>query len=104
VVATKWYTSGRSLGAGEGWSYDVPIFSKGEKTVPSGSGKRLIGRTLPPGWSAEQYGDQQVGPEQFIWHGNDTIIYAKNIIDDGEYQYSKGRPSFLKLGALPCSD
>jgi hypothetical protein len=90
IVSTKWYTSSRSLGAGEGWTYEVPSFDGEEHLVAPGSGKRLIGRTLPPGWSAEQYGDQQIGPEQFIWRGNDTVIFAKNVIDNGEYTYSKG--------------
>ena len=88
VVATKWYTSSRSLGAGEGWEYEVP---NTRSAVPAGSGKRLVGRTLPAGWSADQYGDQQVGPEQFIWLGEDALIYSMNVVDmDGSYTYSKG--------------
>ena len=89
VIATKWYTSGRSLGAGEGWEYDIPTnFSD---KIKVGSGKRLVGRTLPPGWGPSEYGDQQIGPEQFIWSGNDSVIYAKNMIDtDGQWTYSKG--------------
>jgi hypothetical protein len=90
VIATKWYTSGRSLGAGEAWTYELPSPDAKENVIMAGSGKRLIGRTLPPGWSASQYGDQQIGPEQFIWHGEDTIIYSKNIVDDGVFTYSKG--------------
>ncbi|KAI0345072.1 hypothetical protein BDW22DRAFT_1370795 [Trametopsis cervina] len=86
VVATKWYTSSRSLGAGEGWEYDLPST---KETIAAGSGKRLVGRTLPTGWSAEQYGDQQIGPEQFIWRGNDSVIYAKNVADDSTFSYSK---------------
>ncbi|KAF7790973.1 hypothetical protein EIP86_001932 [Pleurotus ostreatoroseus] len=88
VIATKWYTSGRSLGAGEGWEYDIPTnFSD---KIKVGSGKRLVGRTLPPGWGPSEYGDQQIGPEQFIWSGNDSVIYAKNVIDtDGQWTYSK---------------
>ena len=88
VIATKWYTSGRSLGAGEGWEYDIP--SSGA-TIEAGSGKRLVSRTLPLGWGPQQYGNQQVGPEQHIWHGEDTIIYSKNVQDtNGQYTYSKG--------------
>lgn len=88
VVATKWYTSARSLGAGEGWEYEVSTESA---KISVGSGLRLVGRQLPAGWSADQYGDQQVGPEQFIWKGEDSLIYAKNVIDaDGQYTYSKG--------------
>ena len=89
VVATKWYTSSRSLGAGEGWEYDVPALGESEP-IGVGRGKRLVGRTLPSGWSPEQYGEQQIGPEQFIWKGNDTLIYSKNVAEDGTFSYSKG--------------
>ncbi|TFY58581.1 hypothetical protein EVJ58_g6333 [Rhodofomes roseus] len=88
VIATKWYTSSRSLGAGEGWEYDVP--TPGESVrIKAGDGKRLVGRTLPLGWSPEQYGEQQIGPEQFIWRGDDTLIYSKNVAEDGAFSYSK---------------
>lgn len=51
----------------------------------------MVGRTLPPGWGPEQYGDQQIGPEQFVWFGEDTLIYSKNVKDtNGQYTYSKG--------------
>lgn len=87
VIATKWYTSGRSLGAGEGWEYPLP--SKGEQ-ISVGSGRRVVGRQLAAGWGPEDYGDQQIGPEQFIWAGNDSLIFAKNVRDvDGTFQYSK---------------
>ncbi|KDQ62649.1 hypothetical protein JAAARDRAFT_171198 [Jaapia argillacea MUCL 33604] len=97
LIATKWYTSSRSLGAGEGWEYPVPILSttRPARSDPTpeigvGSGRRLVGRTLPAGWSSEQYGDQQIGPEQFIWKGDDELIYAKNIRDvGGSFTYSK---------------
>ncbi|KAJ3550145.1 hypothetical protein NM688_g5104 [Phlebia brevispora] len=88
VIATKWYTSGRSLGAGEGWEYNVP--KNFSSKIEAGSGKRLIGRTLPPGWGPSDYGDQQIGPEQYIWSGNDSVIYSKNVIDtNGQWTYSK---------------
>ncbi|KAF5379918.1 hypothetical protein D9757_007232 [Collybiopsis confluens] len=86
IVATKWYTSERSLGAGEGWEYPVPSI---ESNVKTGAGKRVIGRTLPRGWSPSQYGDQQIGPEQFIWNGQDGLIYSKNVIDESAFEYSK---------------
>ncbi|OJT07280.1 hypothetical protein TRAPUB_1877 [Trametes pubescens] len=89
IVATKWYTSSRSLGAGEGWEYPIPDVGTKSKTITAGSGERLVGRTLPPGWGPERYGDQQVGPEQFIWKGNDTLIYSKNVVDNGAWTYSK---------------
>jgi hypothetical protein len=91
VIATKWYTSTRSLGAGEGWEYPLPDANTSYHKIEIGSGKRLVGRTLPSGWTAEQYGDQQIGPEQFIWWGNDSLIFAKNVADmHGQFTYSKG--------------
>lgn len=68
--------------------------------VELGSGKRIVGRTLPAGWDAEQYGDQQIGPEQFIWRGEDALIYAKNVADDGAFAYSKGMYGPLAPRAL----
>ncbi|KAJ7043643.1 hypothetical protein C8F04DRAFT_1366688 [Mycena alexandri] len=88
VIATKWYTSSRSLGAGEGWKYPVPDFTD-NGTISVGSGARVLGRTLPLGWTNEQYGEQQIGPEQFIWRGEDSVIFSKNIRDDHEFSYSK---------------
>ncbi|CAA7266376.1 unnamed protein product [Cyclocybe aegerita] len=93
VIATKWYTSSRSLGAGEGWEYSVPSLEDIRKQKPPrievGSGKRVVSRSLPLGWTSERYGDQQIGPEQLIWHGGDSIIYAKNIRDPNQFTYSK---------------
>ncbi|KAI8999066.1 hypothetical protein BD414DRAFT_476891 [Trametes punicea] len=90
VVATKWYTSSRSLGAGEGWEYSVPELNATSTLIKAGSGKRLVGRTLPVGWNPADYGEQQVGPEQFLWRSNDTLIYSKNVRDtDGVWTYSK---------------
>lgn len=106
VIATKWYTSSRSLGAGEGWEFPVPSLqqlrelqstSSSGYAVQQGSGTRLIGRTLPPGWdAATQYGDQQIGPEQVIWaSAGDGLIFSKNVIDQDTFQYSKGTRSML---------
>jgi hypothetical protein len=89
LIATKWYTSSRSLGAGEGWKYAVPE-PRDNKTIAVGSGTRVLGRSLPRGWTNEQYGDQQIGPEQFIWRGEDSVIFSKNIRDEYEFSYSKG--------------
>ncbi|KAF8968323.1 hypothetical protein BDZ97DRAFT_1655335 [Flammula alnicola] len=93
VIATKWYTSERSLGAGEGWEYVVPSLKdlrvEGAQSIEAGSGTRLVSRTLPLGWAAASYGDQQIGPEQFIWKGNDSIIFAKNVVDSSYFTYSK---------------
>lgn len=58
--------------------------------IHPGDGERLLGRTLPPGWNSERYGEQQIGPEQFIWRGNDEVIYSKNVIDESSFTYSKG--------------
>ncbi|KAJ7917481.1 hypothetical protein B0H13DRAFT_2231389 [Mycena leptocephala] len=75
IIATKWYTTSRSLGAGEGWKYPIPDFGD-NSTIAVGSGAR-------------QYGDQQIGPEQFIWRGEDSVIFSKNIRDEQEFSYSK---------------
>ncbi|KAJ7155426.1 hypothetical protein C8R43DRAFT_1126083 [Mycena crocata] len=88
IIATKWYTSSRSLGAGEGWKYPVPAFGDNQ-TIAAGSGTRVLGRTLPFGWTDDQYGEQQIGPEQFIWRGEDSVIFSKNIRNENEYSYSK---------------
>ncbi|KAF8216523.1 hypothetical protein K438DRAFT_1797365 [Mycena galopus ATCC 62051] len=88
IIATKWYTSSRSLGAGEGWEYVVPKLGD-NTTITVGSGTRVVGRTLPRGWKNEQYEDQQIGPEQFIWRGEDSVVFSKNTIDEYEYTYSK---------------
>jgi len=53
---------------------------------------RVVGRTLPAGWDAEEYGDQQIGPEQLIWRGGDSVIYSKNVRDADTFTYSKGTP------------
>ncbi|PBK62923.1 hypothetical protein ARMSODRAFT_997185 [Armillaria solidipes] len=84
VIATKWYTSRCSLGAGEGWEYSIP--ASGDDIV-SGSGVRLVGRTLPAGF--KDYGEQQIGPEQLIWHGEDSVIFSKNVRDPTSFTYSK---------------
>ncbi|KAF7356578.1 Amidohydro-rel domain-containing protein [Mycena venus] len=87
----RWLSEPPSLGAGEGWEYVVPELREfaDNKTIAVGSGARVLGRTLPRGWSGEQYEDQQIGPEQFIWHGKDSVIFSKNIVNEYEYSYSK---------------
>ncbi|TRM63712.1 hypothetical protein BD626DRAFT_569086 [Schizophyllum amplum] len=87
VIATKWFTGSRSIPAGEGWEFDVPELGS-HPSIPAKSGTRRVGRDLPPGWSKDDYGEQQIGPEQFIWRGNDTLIYSKNVVDSGTFQYS----------------
>ena len=92
IITSKWYTSRGTAGAPEGWEYRIP--NGFEETVGAGAGKRIISRTLPPGWSPSQYNDVTVGPEQFIWSGNDSIIYAKNVVDtNGHWNYGKGTVS-----------
>lgn len=91
VIATKWYTSSRSLGAGEGWEYDVPSLGGHEAAIGAGSGSRVLGRSLPLGWTVDDYESQQIGPEQFIWLGQDSIIFSKNVRDPNAFEYSKGK-------------
>lgn len=102
IIATKWYTSSRSIGAGEGWEWAVQslrdLQEKTHHVVATGAGRRLIGRNLPLGWPEELYGEQQVGPEQFIWHKDDSLIYSMNIVDRlGTFNYGKGS-LFCPLG------
>ncbi|KAF8520188.1 hypothetical protein BU17DRAFT_75758 [Hysterangium stoloniferum] len=87
VIASKWYVSSRSIPAGEGWLFDLP---RTGDIVQEGAGKRVISRTLPAGWSAERYGDQQIGNEQFIWKDENTLIYAKRTTQEasGVFSYS----------------
>jgi hypothetical protein len=95
IIATKWYTSARSLGAGEGWGYAVPSLRdlrsiQQKNRIEAGDGTRVVERSLPLGWTAKDYGDQQIGPEQLIWNGDDRVIYSKNIRDASEFTYNKG--------------
>jgi hypothetical protein len=91
IIATKWYFSQRSLGAGEGWEYEVPTLSDSkQRQVEVNSGRRLVSRALPLGWTKTDYVEQQIGHEQFSWLGNDTLIYSGNVKDVvGEFEYSK---------------
>jgi Tol biopolymer transport system component len=94
VVATKWYYSSRSLGAGEGWEFPVPAVHA-QSQVEAGAGKRLVSKSLPMGWTKADYVEQQIGHEQFIWAGDDALIYAGNVRDvGGSYTYSKGALAF----------
>ncbi|KXN80760.1 hypothetical protein AN958_07836, partial [Leucoagaricus sp. SymC.cos] len=86
VIATKRYTSSRSLGECEGWQDEVPSQAKPNSV---GSGSRILGRSLPRGWTVDEYGNQQIGPEQFIWLGEDAIIFAKNVKGSNAFEYSK---------------
>ena len=64
IVGTKYYTASRSVGGGEIWLYEVPPADGERHAVGIGAGKRVASRTLPPGWSAQEYNEQQIGPEQ----------------------------------------
>lgn len=92
IIATKWYFSKRSLGAGEGWEYEVPVLhDPRQRRVEVNSGKRLVSRVLPLGWTKAGYSEQQIGHEQFSWLGNDTLVYSGNTKDvGGNFEYSKG--------------
>jgi len=82
IVATKWYFSRRSLGAGEGWEYEVPtVYGLKEHQVEVNSGRRVISKVLPLGWTKADYIEQQIGHEQFSWLSNDTLVYAGNVVD-----------------------
>ena len=93
IVATKWFTSSFSIAGGEGWEYPIP---EPDDVIEVGSGRKLVGRTLPVGWPIADLGEQMVGPEQFIWNGEDSVIYAKNVIDtNGRWTYSKGKHKWI---------
>ncbi|KAL0568939.1 hypothetical protein V5O48_013038 [Marasmius crinis-equi] len=83
VIGTKWYQGYVTLGAPEGWEYSLPDLDADQppSSVIQGSGKRVLGRILPPGYSMDDYPNLQVGPEQFTFNGEDSIIYAKNVVD-----------------------
>jgi hypothetical protein len=95
VIATKRYTGSRSLGAGEGWEYSVPSVRDLREglisTIEAGSGVRRVSRTLPRGWTSEEYNNQQIGPEQLMWNGDDSIIYSMDVMDPSAFEYSKGK-------------
>lgn len=100
IIATKWFTSSRSLGAGEGWEFSVPSLDEVQRESGKRiSGSQVVGRTLPLGWTVDDYAKQQIGPEQLIWHGNDSIIYSKNVIDESTFAYSKGDMLFYILSS-----
>ncbi len=43
--------------------------------------------------TVDDYDNQQIGPEQFLWRSNDTLIYAKNVKDS--YIISEGKGDCL---------
>ena len=74
VVGVKWYTSERSIGAGEIWSFPV-------SSVAPQMGYRLVGR---PSF------DNQVGPEEPVYsRDGGSVYYSKNTADPSVFQYSK---------------
>ena len=92
------------MGAGEGWEYHVPSVQDLREgiisSIEAGSGIRRVSRSLPRGWTSEEYNDQQIGPEQLIWNGNDSIIYSKDVMDPSVFEYSKGKALLLSAYAL----
>ncbi|KAJ3843796.1 hypothetical protein F5878DRAFT_603808 [Lentinula raphanica] len=86
IIATKWYTGRVTITAPEGWEYDLPdpAASSTQKpgNIPSSSGRRLLGRSLPRGMTVEDYAEQQIGPEQFVWAKDDVVIFVKNVVDE----------------------
>ncbi|KAE9398333.1 hypothetical protein BT96DRAFT_957632 [Gymnopus androsaceus JB14] len=89
IITSKWYTGRITIAASEGWEYTLPDLSILQKpaSISSGSGRRVLGRTLPRGMTVDDYADQVVGPEQFLYAGNDLVIFAKNVVD--EYMVDK---------------
>lgn len=83
VIATKYYTGQITVAAGEGWEYPVP---HQEERVTVGAGKRVVERKLPLGWPPSMYNLNHIGPVQFLWAGEDKLIYSLNVANtDGLY-------------------
>ncbi|KAI6138939.1 hypothetical protein BKA82DRAFT_1000833 [Pisolithus tinctorius] len=110
IIATKWYFSSRSLGAGEGWEYHVPSLDGKEHPIEVNAGKRLVSRDLPFGWEKSDYVEQQIGHEQFS-DSQGTFKYSKDV-HKGIYSiFSKNLTSGLAEvlvdafpGGLLCPD
>ncbi len=73
------------MGAGEVWEYSIPALGD---DIESGSGVRLIGRTLPAGF--KDYGEQQIGQSSSFGTERDRVIFSKNVRDPTSFTYSKG--------------
>ncbi len=56
--------------------------------VAASAGTRLLECALPPEF--DNYGKEQIGPEQALWHGNGSFIFLKNIRNSVLFKYSKG--------------
>jgi Tol biopolymer transport system component len=82
IVAVKWYTSERSLGGGEIWSYSVGGYESNTAAEFSNAGNRIIGRV---GFGA------QVGPEEPVAGSADgkSLLYSKNTADSTVFNYNK---------------
>jgi hypothetical protein len=77
------------IGAPEGWAYDIPRLDEPQPKIPQRGGIRIVGRTLPLGYGPDRYHEIHIGSEQFIWYGDDALIYAKNVQEDF-WHYGKG--------------
>jgi len=55
IVAVKWYTSERSVGAGELWAYKVIFSAEANQPDFHNPGKKLVGRNTL---------SSQIGPEE----------------------------------------
>ncbi|KAH8830826.1 hypothetical protein DL96DRAFT_1594464 [Flagelloscypha sp. PMI_526] len=83
MIAIRWMTPQYSdIGAPEGWAYDIPRLDEPQPRIPQRGGIRVVGRTLPLGYGPDRYHEIHIGPEQFIWYGDDALIYAKNVQED----------------------
>jgi hypothetical protein len=85
AVATKWYFSSLSLGAGEGWEFLVPAVNA-KSLVEAGAGKRLVSKRLPMGWTKADYVEQQCLPSFFnrdLNTGTCVICPLDNLRADG---------------------
>ncbi|EIW77828.1 composite domain of metallo-dependent hydrolase [Coniophora puteana RWD-64-598 SS2] len=88
IIAVKRHYGKISIGAGEGWVFDVPSVtdSAPETPISAGSGARVVTKDLPPGWPKADYPEHFIGPEEIIWAGYDKVIFAKNTWTAGSIQ------------------
>eukprot|EP00004_Rigifila_ramosa_P003768 TRINITY_DN1400_c0_g1_i1.p1 TRINITY_DN1400_c0_g1~~TRINITY_DN1400_c0_g1_i1.p1 ORF type:complete len:1126 (+),score=293.81 TRINITY_DN1400_c0_g1_i1:230-3379(+) len=74
VAAVKWFTSTRSIPAGEVWLFPA-------SGADAGAGTRLAGRATD---------SDQVGPEEPVFTPDGaSVLFSENVLDGLTYEYSK---------------
>lgn len=88
IVGTKWYSSTRSISAGELWAWQVDASTKdgegGDDLVGPGTGVRLVGRT------GGEASTSQVGPQEpYVSTDGKWLYYTLNTMDGQIWNYNK---------------